>query len=218
MLPFTREQFFSVFVDYNLAVWPAQVVAYLIGVVMMLALLRRTPWAQRAVAAGLVAMWAWTGIAYHGLFFSAINKAAAGFAALFVAQALLFAHASLVKQDLRWTAPAGGARGAVAWGLMLYATVLYPLLGLAAGHAYTGLPMFGITPCPVTLFTFGLLLSATPQVPRRLLVIPLVWALIGGSAAFLLGVPQDWPLLIGGLVVIPWMWHRPRATLGTRLA
>jgi hypothetical protein len=88
--------------------------------------------------------------------------------------------------------------------------VVYPLIGLA-DHGYPAMPMFGITPCPVTLFTFGVMLVARGPLPRRLLVIPLLWALIGGSAAFLLGVPQDWPLLIGGLLVTPWLWRRPSA-------
>jgi hypothetical protein len=33
MLPFTVDQFFSVFGAYNNAVWPTQVVAYLLGAV-----------------------------------------------------------------------------------------------------------------------------------------------------------------------------------------
>ncbi len=62
--------------------------------------------------------------------------------------------------------------------------------------------MFGITPCPVTLFTFGLFLLTTEPVPRRLLVIPVIWSLIGGQAAFRLGMTQDWILLFSGLTVI----------------
>jgi hypothetical protein len=63
------------------------------------------------------------------------------------------------------------------------------------------LPMFGITPCPVTIFTFGLFLLAAP-VSRWLLVVPVLWALIGGSAAFVLHVPQDWMLLASGFSVM----------------
>jgi Family of unknown function (DUF6064) len=42
--------------------------------------------------------------------------------------------------------------------LTIYAAALYPLLGLAMGHPSSELPMFGVTPCPVTIFTFGMLL------------------------------------------------------------
>ena len=45
------------------------------------------------------------------------------------------------------------------------------------------------------------LLTSAP-VPRWLLIIPLAWSLVGGSAAFMLGVPQDWPLLFSGLTIV----------------
>lgn len=203
MLPFTREQFGDVFARYNEAVWPAQVVAYLLGIaVATLLVLRRGPSADRAVGVVLASMWLWTGVAYHGIFFSAINKVAPAFAALFVVQGLLLGHAALVRGALRFATPASGSAWWLGWALLAYATVLYPLIGTLAGHAYPLMPMFGITPCPVVLFTFGLLLLATPPVPRSLLVIPLLWSLVGGSAAFLLGVPQDWPLLASSAVAL----------------
>ncbi|TGQ38487.1 MULTISPECIES: DUF6064 family protein [unclassified Mesorhizobium] len=80
---------------------------------------------------------------------------------------------------------------------LFYTAVLYPLIGMATGHTYPEMPMFGVTPCPVTIFTFGMLLLTTQRLPRWLLVIPFVfvWSLIGGSAAIALGVTQDWLLL-----------------------
>lgn len=92
---------------------------------------------------------------------------------------------------------------ALGWSLIGYAMLAYPLLGLVAGMRYPALPMFGITPCPLTLFTLGLFVLACPALPWALVVVPLLWSLVGGSAAFLLGVPQDWPLLASGLVVLP---------------
>jgi hypothetical protein len=75
------------------------------------------------------------------------------------------------------------------------------------------MPMFGITPCPVTIFTFGIFLLAAASVSRRLFVIPVIWSLIGGSAAFLLQVPQDWLLLFSGLSVVPLLRSRARSKL-----
>jgi hypothetical protein len=85
--------------------------------------------------------------------------------------------------------------------LVIYAAVLYPLLGMWTGHRYPEIPMFGITPCPVTIFTFGLLLLTTAPVSRWLFVIPLFWSLVGGSAAVVLDVAQDWILLMSGIAV-----------------
>jgi Family of unknown function (DUF6064) len=216
MLPFTREQFFGVFADYNNAVWPAQLVAYLLGLAMLVALLRPSVQGHRVIGAGLGLMWLWTGVAYHAGFFARINPAAPAFAALFVVQGLLFVHAALLRRDLRFVAGRGPHTWA-GWAVIVYAALLYPLLG-AAGHGYPAMPTFGITPCPVTLFTFGTLLVAQGPVPRRLLVIPWLWALIGGSAAFLLSVPQNWPLLLSVVLLAPWLWRHPPAAVATSSA
>jgi hypothetical protein len=222
MLPFTHAQFLEVFARYNTNVWPIQIVAYLLGMGVVLAILRPSGTTGRWVGAGLAAMWLWTGIAYHGLHFSQINKAAYVFAGLFVMQALLLLLAGFTgtfrAPASRRPAPSrssraeppqlflfGALRKAAAWlgwGLISYAFVLYPLLGLLSGHRYPDMPMFGITPCPVTLFTFGVFLLTTAPVSGWLLVIPIIWSLIGGSAAFLLQVPQDWVLLFSGLSVL----------------
>jgi Family of unknown function (DUF6064) len=215
LLPFTPDQFLAVFAAYNLAVWPAQLVAYLLSLGMVVALLRPTRWTHRIVGVGLGLMWVWTGVVYHAMFFAPINKAAHAFAALFVVQGLLFAHAALLRSKLRF-ARRHGLRAWLGWALIAYSALIYPLIGVA-GHGYPAMPMFGITPCPVTLFSLGVLLLAHGPVPRRLLVIPLVWALVGGSAAFLLTVPQDWLLIASGLLVVPWLWRRRSGPLRATL-
>lgn len=146
-------------------------------------------------------MWFWTGVAYHWLYFSQINQAALVFGALIVAQAALLAYVGIRKQ-LRFGRDFEPAVG-VGIAFVGYAIVLYPLIGIWTGHAYPRMPAFGVMPCPVTIFTFGLLLLAKQPLPRPLLAIPLTWSLIGGSAAFLLGVPQDWLLLASGVIAVP---------------
>ncbi len=207
MLPFTREQFYGVFVDYNAQAWPMQVVAYVVGLGLLALLLRPSRAAGRVAAAGLAALWAWTGVAYHALHFSAINRAAYLFAALFVVQALLLLYFGVVKDRLHIEAGVG-RRQALGWVLIVYALAVYPLIGLWSGHRWSELPMFGITPCPLTIFTFGLLLQTAASVPRALLVVPVVWSFIGGSAAFLLEVPQDWLLVFSGIVTALALWTR----------
>jgi hypothetical protein len=198
MLPFSHAQFIEVFSRYNASVWPAQVLAYALALAMLLAMARGS---SKPAGAGLALMWLWTGVAYHWLHFTAVNQAAWLFGALFVLQALLLFFMT-ARRALQFTTGAGKT-GVIGWGLVLYATVLYPLLGLWTGPGYPGMPSFGITPCPVTIFTFGVLLLAKPPVPRGLLVVPVLWSLVGGSAAFLLRVPQDWLLLFSGLAAIP---------------
>jgi hypothetical protein len=200
-VPFTPEQFLAVFVAYNEAVWPVQLLAYMLGALMVVFVGRPSPRRGRVVAAGLASMWLWTAVAYHGMHFSSISAGAWGFGVLFLIQGLLFIEAGVVRSHLTFGWPKGWT-GALGWALVVYASIVYPLLGQLLGDGYPAMPMFGITPCPVTLFTFGLFLLTTESVPRRLLVIPVIWSLIGGQAAFRLGMTQDWILLVSGLTVI----------------
>lgn len=209
MLPFTHEQFVAVFVQYNTAVWPLQIVAWLGGLCMVGLLVRELRGASRWVGTALGLMWVWTGVVYHGRFFAAINPVAPVFGALFVAQGVMLLHAALWRG---WpqTVRRHGLSAWAGWSLMGYALLLYPLIGVWSGQRYPALPAFGITPCPLTLFTLGLLCVAGAPVPRRLLVVPLLWSGVGGSAAWLLGVSQDWPLLLGLTVVPLLLWRDTR--------
>lgn len=203
MLPFTHAQFLDVFRDYNLAIWPVHVVALVLGLAAVALTFARSAAAGRIVSAILALMWLWNGVVYHGMFFTGINKAAWLFACLFVFEGLLLTEASYAGR-LSFRPKAHAARR-VGLGLALYALVLYPLIGRAFGLTWPTAPVFGTAPCPVTIFTFGLLLMAEPGVPRRLLIVPALWAAVGGSAAFLLAVPQDWMLLASGLIAVPWL-------------
>lgn len=209
MLPFTREQFLENFASYNAAVWPSQIGAYFGGAGIVVLLFRSSPHSGRLIASGLALMWMWTGIFYHGVFFSAINGAANAFALLFVAEALLLLYFGVYRQHLAFAPPAN-ATGWTGAALMGYAAFVYPLLAVWTGHTYPEMPMFGITPCPVTLFTFGVLLLATSRVSVWLLVIPLAWSLIGGTAAFLLSILPDWILLVSGVLAVPLILLRQR--------
>ena len=212
MLPFTLEQFLAVFVNYNNAIWPVQIAAYLLGGIAVALLLWKTAEADRVIAGILGMMWLWTGFVYHGLWFSVINKAAYLFAALFVVHGCYLIHAGAYHCQIRF----GLRPGAAAWvgaAFVAYPAVVYPLVDVAAGHRYPEMPMFGVTPCPVTIFTFGLLLLTVRPVPRWLLVVPFIWSLIGGSAAILLNVPQDWLLLVSGCTAVPLMALRDRQAM-----
>lgn len=209
MLPFTSEQFLGVFVHYNQAIWPIQIAAYVLGALSIASLFRRTRAADRVIAGILAAMWLWTGVAYHALSFSAINNAAYIFAALFIIQGCYLIYAGVYRDQIRF-----GLRPILATGvgisLVAYAAIAYPLIGLATGHRYPEIPMFGVTPCPVAIFTFGMLLLTMRPVPSWLFVVPFVWSLIGGSAAVLLNVPQDWLLLVSGFITSLLVFLRDR--------
>ena len=154
MLPFTLEQFLNVFATYNKAIWPAQIATYVLGTIAVAALLRPGRASDRVVSAVLGLMWLCTGVLYHGVFFSSINKAAFALGALFVVECVALLYAGIVRDALRF-AINYGFRAVIGAGFILYASLVYPLIGIATGHSWPALPMFGVAPSPVTIFTFG---------------------------------------------------------------
>ncbi|HSC62522.1 MAG TPA: DUF6064 family protein [Caldimonas sp.] len=199
MLPFTHQQFMLVFSVYNGAIWPLQPIVLAAGLVMLAFLAWPTPRRDKAGVVLLAALWIWTGLVYQIGFFSHINPIATAFGAAFVVQGALLLEAAL-RGRLRF-ATSSRLRLVTGWALFLYSLFVYPLIGIASDTSYIDLPAFGLAPCPVTLTTLGMLLLARSPVPGRLFVIPIAWALVGGSAAALLRMPQDWPLLLAPILL-----------------
>lgn len=196
-MPFTVQQFLDVFAAYNTAIWPAQVPLYLLGIALVVLAARRVEWSGRLVPAVLALYWVWMGALYHIGFFRPINPVAAVFGALFIAEGALFALAA-ARGSLSFGPPQGWT-GVLGAAFIAYALVIYPLLGALGGHAWPRAPLFGVAPCPTTIFTFGILLWARRRVGLHLLVIPFLWALVGFSAALNLGVREDLGLVVAGL-------------------
>lgn len=48
-MPFTNDQFFNVFSQYNLAVWPMQIIFYLLGLTALLAAVGQFRFSNRLV-------------------------------------------------------------------------------------------------------------------------------------------------------------------------
>lgn len=202
-MPFTETQFLDLFRAFNTAVWPVVVILWFASLALTARLVRARArsdvvWTFAAV------LWVWSGIAYHAVFFTRINPAAWLFAALFLAQAVGFLWWGFARAPapLRWGRT---PRHRVATGLMGYA-LLYPALVALSGHILPRAPAFGV-PCPTTLFTAGLLLGATPSVPRCLSVVPVLWAIIGGSAALLFGMTPDLMLFVAGAALLVGLRH-----------
>lgn len=196
-LPFSVEQFYHVFRQYNTTLWPAQVL--LVGLALMaiaLVLVRRR-WSGVAVSSILAFLWAWLGLAYHLAFFTAINPLAYGFSAVSLAGAAIFFWQGVVRRklDFRW---APSARAVVGLILIVFALIVYPAWSIYVGHSYPAMPTFGV-PCPTTIFTIGLLSFAVAPYPRSPLVVPVLWCFVGAQAVFLLGVPPDSGLVVAGV-------------------
>lgn len=202
-IPFTVEQFFGVFAEYNAALWPAQVALVALAVGAIVLLLKPRRWSGTAISAILSFLWAWMALAYHLAFFSAINPLAYLFAGVSLAGSLGFAWHGVFRRRLqyRWSS---GPRSVIGVALLAYALVVYPLWSVYLGHRYPAFPTFGL-PCPTTIFTVGMLAFLVRPHPRSPYIAPVLWCIVGAQAAWFFGVHQDLALVIVAVLGLVWM-------------
>ena len=195
-LPFSTDQFLNVFSLYNNSIWPWQMLLNVLGIAAVLLCFRPHP-RSAIIAAILAALWLWTGSVYHLAFFSSINPAAYLFGSLAILQGGVLAYFGVLKHDIAFgfRKDIGGYAGAV---FLAYGLVVYPVLGYFLGHVYPSSPTFG-APCPTTIFTFGILLWTTSRVRWYIVLLPLIWTVVGSSAALTLGILEDIGLLVSGI-------------------
>jgi len=197
-MPFTVEEFLGVFKSYNNLVWPFQIILFVSALYIVFVIIKKKKYSHRLITFILMFYWLWIGIVYHLYFFTRINPAAYIFGIFFIIQAVLFYTAGIAGKKLifEWQSNLHGYIGAI---IILYALIIYPLLGIYFGHVYPENPTFGL-PCPTTIFTLGILIWVKGKIPMYIIVIPLLWSVLGFSAAFTLGIKEDTGLIISGII------------------
>jgi Family of unknown function (DUF6064) len=201
-LLFSPRTYYRLIERHNLTIWPAQLLALALGVVIAGLLHRPTRERDRATAAILAALWAWVGWTFVVGRYATINWAASYFAWLFAAEVLLLGWLGVARASLRfgWRRdPAGLVGGA----LFVGSVALYPLLAPALGRGWTQSELFGIAPDPTVLGTLGLVLMSegSPRPRKALLAAPLVWCLLGGATLWAMGSPEAWIVLPAAVLV-----------------
>ena len=199
-LPFTTEQFLQVFANYNLTIWPLQILFILLAVICVILIFRNSAYTNAIVPVILAFFWLWMGVIYHIIYFSKINSAAYLFGGIFVLEAVLIIYFSIVRKkiELVYNKDIFSYTGVI---LIIFALAIYPLIGFFIGHIYPASPTFGL-PCPTTIFTFGILLFNKGKLPVGLIIIPVIWSLIGFTAALKLGIYEDTGLMIAGMLTV----------------
>lgn len=207
-IPFDRSAFFDAFRRYNELVWPAQLLLVVLAAVAVWMVATRSG-SPRLTAAILGWFWLWMAVAYHLLVFTALSPAGYPFAALFVAESVMLAYDGAFRRRLAFGIPAGRMRRLAGLGMIVYAALIYPALGLLVGHVPPAAPTFGL-PCPTTIFTLGLLLWTTDEPPLRLLVVPAAWSIIALGAAVQFGMVEDYALPVSAVLTFGILLHDRR--------
>ena len=204
-MPFTIEQFFEIFEKYNQSVFPMQFVLVWLASAAVLLAISKKRFSDEIIAGILAFLWLWAGIVYHLIFFTRINSGAYLFSAMFIAQGLLFLYQGIVEKRLSFDLKPNlyGALGII---FVIYALVLYPVIGVLLGRFFPASPTFG-APCPLVIFTFGILTWTDKKFTTYLLIIPLLWAIVGSTAAFSFGVTEDFGLSVTAVVAAYFILH-----------
>ena len=197
-IPFTIDQFFQILRQYNLSVFPMQIVLNLFALSAVILALKKKKYSDKYISITLGFLWLWMGIVYHYLFFTRINPAANIFAIFFVLQGSIFIYFGGVKDKLTFGFKKDWI-GAIGIVFIVYALIIYPIFGILLGHTYPDNPTFGL-PCPTTIFTFGMLLLVVKKIQFYFVVIPFLWAIIGLSAAINIRVYEDFGLIVSGVL------------------
>jgi hypothetical protein len=121
---------------------------------------------------------------------------------LFVIQSIILLVYGLVKNVLSFSLDLSPCSivGAI---FVFYAMIIYPLIGALTGYLYPKYPIFGTAPCPVTIFTSGLLLWTNKKVPLVVTLIPFIWGIMGIMPVLVLNVYADIGLILSGVIGFP---------------
>lgn len=196
-IPFTTAQFFEVIEKYNAAVFPLQIVIGILGILCLYLLYSKNKIRNTFIGSFLGFLWIWIGIAYHLLFFTGINKAAYLFGSLFILQGILFLLNTFSRNRLvfefEWK-----PKDYIGYFFILYGLVIYPVISYFVEGSIEKTIVLGL-PCPSTILTFGFLMLTTSKLPKYLLIIPSLWAIVGLGAALSLGIYQDLMMLVAAI-------------------
>jgi hypothetical protein len=189
LLLFSAQTYYRLFELYNLETWPLQMLALVLGAAVLALWRRGGERAGRAIAAILAVCWLWVAWGFHWQRYASINLAAGYFALAFVVQSLLLLWLGVVLGRLT-PVPATRLQQHVGLGLLLFALLIFPLMGPLLGRSWTQAEVFGMAPDPTALATLGALLLAGLRRVWWLYPIPVAWCLISGATLWAMEAPD----------------------------
>jgi hypothetical protein len=198
--PFSNEQFLAVFEQYNVSVFPAQIIILLLGFLALILVFRSGVRKSIYVSSFLAILWLWSGIVYHIGFFSDLNKPAIVFGLLFIIQGVLIIYEGWFKKALAFSFPQNISND---FGLffVLFGLTIYPFISWLIEKSLVHIISAGL-PCPSVIITLGFFMLNSTRIKWYLFIIPVLWSIIGISAVLNFGIYQDFMMIIGALALV----------------
>jgi hypothetical protein len=162
------EEWSSILTAYSRTIWPAQIIFYLLAILL-------TGWflfnpkrvANAVVKLYFVLVFAWIGV----LWYFTLAKGMAGdsygnyfFGAVFILVSALFG-ADIFRNKMQFTIPTVGWQRYISLTLFVL-TFCYPLFGLLLGHDVDKLIFPGAYPCPTIALAILVLTTALPHIDK----------------------------------------------------
>ena len=175
-LMFAPRTYWRLFELQNEALWPLQPIVLLVVLVLLAGVWRRHLPSLRTAVLGFALAWAWVAWDFLAQRYAPINWAATHVAWGFALMAIALFVLALRRPEATGSTVCQRA----GLGLLLWATLLHPLVPMAAGRPWMQAEVIGLAPDPTAIATLGLLLCVEAR-PRHL-----VWLLRTGTMAWLL--------------------------------
>ena len=156
MLSFSLEEFLLVLESYNLDIWPLQIIAYVLILLVLFISLKPTKYSVKIVLVILSFFWLFTGIVFCFIYWAPSHIFGYIFGICCTVQGLLFLY-SVIRSDITISSP---DKTYMLIGILfiLYAMIGYQVLGYYLDHIYPKFFAVGLVPCPTTIFTLGIFL------------------------------------------------------------
>ncbi|RKY74631.1 hypothetical protein DRQ12_13025 [candidate division KSB1 bacterium] len=206
----TSEEFWKLIHKYDAAIFPMQFIFSIAAVVLVVFMVKK-PSARlnRWINLFLVLCYLWIGV----VFFLVHNKDLS-IKMHYFQPILMFIIAFLFALDLflkrtNFKFSNNHCHNSIMLFFMAYSIIGYPLIGWLLGHPYSvkiygdfsiWVPIFGVYPCPTTIFSLSLLSLALPQGDKKVMIPLLFWGLfsIMGPPLRIYGVYEDIGLFFAG--------------------
>lgn len=199
------EVFFNNVSAYNVSIFPMQIITLVIAVILTyLLLVKPSAVINKLMKAYLSFTFVWLVFMFP---FEGIFKI--GFGLVHLVIAILF-FIDIFTAKIEFKFPETSGKRYFMLFLIFSAFALYPLIEYMSGHLYPKILLFGVAPCPTTIFSLALLIGVVPKVGKIIFILLIFPAIFSGlSTPTMLGIWADLLLLftgVYGLIILIKNW------------